>query len=103
MCLGPRRLSVGDPLRHRVLVSGQVQGVGFRAATAHKARALDVRGYVSNLGDGRVEIMMCGKAEAVRTLLEWLHEGPSAARVREVVVADTRVDDADWPSRFLIR
>ena len=44
----------------RALISGTVQGVGFRYATQHQARALGARGYVRNLPDGRVELVLEG-------------------------------------------
>jgi len=68
----------------RCYVSGLVQGVCYRAATRHKARALGLTGYARNLDDGRVEVLACGEEEAVIALREWLWQGPSWARVTEV-------------------
>jgi len=65
-------------------VSGYVQGVGFRAATVRQAHLLNVRGWVRNLDDGSVEVLMQATPDRVDRLLSWLHTGPSAARVREV-------------------
>lgn len=88
-------------IRRRVLVSGRVQGVGFRAATAREARRLGVTGYAANLADGRVEVLACGSAEAVEALLGWLEGGPPAAKVREVALVEAPGVEA--PPRFYIR
>jgi acylphosphatase len=69
----------------RCFVSGDVQGVSYRAATRHKARALGVTGYARNLHDGRVEVLACGEEEAVQALQEWLWQGPPWASVTDVV------------------
>ena len=53
----------------RVLYSGHVQGVGFRATTREIAAGHEVAGYVKNLADGRVELVAEGEAEAVRRFL----------------------------------
>ncbi|HOW62227.1 MAG TPA: acylphosphatase [Candidatus Contendobacter sp.] len=68
----------------RCYVSGRVQGVGFRYATADQALNLGVTGYVRNLPDRRVEVMACGEERAVNALRNWLWQGPQLARVSEV-------------------
>lgn len=68
----------------RCYVSGRVQGVGFRYATADKALALGVKGYVRNLPDRRVEVVACGEERAVNALRNWLWQGPPLARVSDV-------------------
>ncbi|WP_445621668.1 acylphosphatase [Kushneria sp. Sum13] len=65
-------------------VTGHVQGVGFRQATAHRARELGVVGHASNCDDGSVEVGMAGSHDAVTTLIEWLETGPASARVDRV-------------------
>jgi acylphosphatase len=65
----------------RVLVSGHVQGVGYRQACRHAARSLDLVGWVRNLSDGRVELFAQGPDENVNRLLDWVWAGPPAARV----------------------
>ena len=69
----------------RCLVAGRVQGVFYRASTREQARALGIEGHALNLPDGRVEVLMVGSPEAVERLEAWLWEGPSGARVTEVV------------------
>src|SRR5689334_6408049 len=61
--------------RVHVLVSGRVQGVSFRDATRNKAEELDLRGWVRNLVDGRVEALFQGPPEVVEQALTWCHEG----------------------------
>ena len=54
--------------RRRILYSGRVQGVGFRATTSWLARGFEVSGYVRNLADGRVEVVAEGDAAEVDRL-----------------------------------
>jgi acylphosphatase len=62
-------------------VSGKVQGVGFRQHTQEEAQRLELNGWVRNLADGRVEVLVEGEESAVRELERWLGRGPQAARV----------------------
>jgi acylphosphatase len=66
------------------LVSGIVQGVGYRAWTQRNARELGLSGWVRNLDDGRVELYAAGPAAAVRELVRRCHRGPSSAAVETV-------------------
>jgi acylphosphatase len=75
--------------RIRAVVRGDVQGVGFRAATAEQARRAKVAGWVRNLHDGNVEVEAEGTAEAVDGLIRWLRRGPSLARVTGVEIDDS--------------
>jgi acylphosphatase len=67
------------------LVTGHVQGVGFRWFTVHAAREAGVQGWVRNLPDGSVELIAQGSQEALQRLLGALRRGPSGSRVRQVV------------------
>jgi acylphosphatase len=75
----------------RCHVSGRVQGVHYRASAARRAQALRLTGHARNLPDGRVEVLVFGSEPAVREFIEWLWIGPSAAKVREVVVVTLEV------------
>lgn len=66
------------------LVSGRVQGVGFRWFVAGAARRNRVRGDVRNLPDGRVEFRCCGRQEDLERFLEAVRQGPAASRVDRV-------------------
>jgi acylphosphatase len=72
--------------RAHVFVSGKVQGVYYRATTRDKARERGVTGWVRNLNDGRVEAVFEGESDDVQEMVEWCHEGSSAARVEDVEV-----------------
>ncbi len=72
----------------RIMVSGRVQGVWFRGATAQQARALGISGHARNLDDGTVEVLAAGPVGAVEALVEWLWQGPPLAQVTAVRVQD---------------
>jgi len=72
--------------RADVRVRGLVQGVGFRYATAARARSLGVGGWVRNHADGSVEAVFEGDAAAVESLVEWCRHGPRGADVTDVEV-----------------
>jgi acylphosphatase len=75
----------------RFLISGMVQGVGFRWYVARHARSLGLGGYARNLPDGRVEVVaMGGGVEAIARLEELLRRGPAHAQVEGL----ERQDDA---------
>ena len=65
-------------------VRGSVQGVGFRWWTNRKAVELGLRGAVTNLGDGSVEVHVAGAPEVIAALVRWLDQGPPGSRVRSV-------------------
>lgn len=62
-------------------VSGDVQGVSFRQATALQAERLELDGWVRNLADGRVEVLFEGDEAGVAELSNWLQQGPENAQV----------------------
>ena len=72
----------------RVLVSGRVQRVGFRAFAAGAARREGVRGFVRNLEDGRVEAVGEGDLEAMDRFQRALRKGPPLSKVRGITVED---------------
>jgi len=74
--------------RFRAIVSGRVQGVGYRASAAHEARRLGVLGWVRNRFDGTVEVEAQGDEAVLQTFLVYSRQGPPGARVKLV--------DVDW-------
>ncbi len=66
------------------VVSGRVQGVGFRNFTARHGERLGLRGVARNLPDGRVEVVADGEEAALDELARFLARGPSLARVTAV-------------------
>jgi acylphosphatase len=75
-------------IRKRVLVSGRVQGVFFRAFTAREGKRLGLAGWVRNLADGRVEVLAEGEPEPVEDLVRWLWKGSPLSRVDAVEARD---------------
>lgn len=78
--------SPSEPIRAHVLVSGTVQGVGYRAAVWDMAQLLKLSGWVRNLRDRRVEAVFEGPRSSVEEMVRWCHQGPPAANVRDVNV-----------------
>jgi acylphosphatase len=72
----------------RVLISGRVQGVGYRYSTREKAKALGIVGWVRNLRNGQVEALIVGDRTQVDQLLTWFHQGPPSAKVTAVAVEE---------------
>lgn len=72
----------------RLVVSGRVQGVGFRAFTVRQADRLGVDGWVRNLEDGRVEALAAGEEQAVEEFIAAVRKGPVLARVTELAVEE---------------
>jgi acylphosphatase len=82
-------------LARRFLVSGRVQGVGYRYFVLDAARREGLHGYVKNLPDGRVEAEAEGEAEALDRFERALRQGPSRARVEHVIVESTNPTSRD--------
>lgn len=72
----------------RAVVSGRVQGVGFRYFAERAARKAGVAGWVRNLPDGRVETVVEGSDAAVDAYLAEIRKGPFGSRVSDVTVED---------------
>ena len=73
-------------IARRFLISGRVQGVGFRWFAHDAALREGVTGWVRNLPDGRVEAHVEGDADAVTRVERALRSGPPGARVQTVNV-----------------
>ena len=74
----------------RFVVSGRVQGVGFRWFVEREASTIGVAGWVRNNYDGTVEVLATGSREQLNQLRRKLQEGPRAARVDDVDESDAR-------------
>jgi acylphosphatase len=72
--------------RAHLFISGNVQGVFFRSYTRQEANKKNVKGWVRNLPDGRVEVVLEGEEEAVRKIIELCRKGPSYARVKGIKI-----------------
>ncbi|HLO87228.1 MAG TPA: acylphosphatase [Nostocaceae cyanobacterium] len=82
----PNTTPLPKQVRAHILITGQVQGVGYRYATVDTASQLGLTGWVRNLPDGRVEAVFEGVREVVEDMVRWCHSGPPAAIVKAVVV-----------------
>ena len=80
------------PIVKHLVISGRVQGVGFRVHMSRVAHELGVVGWVRNRRDGSVEAMIAGTSEAVEKIIEWAHHGPRNAAVTGVVTDDSNGD-----------
>lgn len=72
------------PAALRVVVTGRVQGVGYRAWIVRQARRLGLAGWVRNRADGSVELLAAGPPDALDALLEACRRGPPLARVEAI-------------------
>ena len=73
-------------VRVHITVSGDVQGVFFRAHTQEKAEELGITGWVANEADGTVSVVAEGPENKINDLIDWCHGGPSMAKVEKVKV-----------------
>ncbi|EJL6677609.1 TPA: acylphosphatase [Vibrio cholerae] len=80
----------------KFIVSGHVQGVGFRYHTSHQGLKLGLTGYAKNLNNGDVEVVACGAPERLEELYLWLQEGPKTASVRQVIRLNSELEH-DYP------
>jgi acylphosphatase len=71
-------------MTRRYIVTGRVQGVGFRWFVEREASAIGVAGWVRNTDDGTVEVLASGNSDQLARLRKALKQGPRAARVDEV-------------------
>ena len=88
---------MSELIASRCHVSGRVQGVFFRASTRDRARELGVTGYARNLHDGRVEVLACGKPDAVEALCRWLWQGSPSSQVTAVNVSAVPMSELGEP------
>ncbi|GAA4427620.1 acylphosphatase [Georgenia halophila] len=75
-------------IRRHLVVHGQVQGVGYRYACEDVAARLGVNGWVRNVPDGTVEVVLEGDETAVDAMAAWVRQGPRLAEVTHVDIED---------------
>lgn len=78
----------------RAVVSGRVQGVGYRYWTKDLANSLGLSGWVKNRPDGAVELVCAGATTAVDHFIAQLWKGPAYAKVAEVEISQERYSEA---------
>jgi acylphosphatase len=69
-----------------VIITGRVQGVGFRAWVADQAQRLKINGWVRNRSNGSVEALFSGESHKVEHMLGLCDSGPNTAQVDEIVI-----------------
>ena len=90
--------------RKRLFITGKVQGVAFRAEAQRQANRLSLRGWVKNLADGRVEIVVEGEALPIKKFIEWCHQGPPRAVVERVDLKNEPIRQGGLlPERFTVK
>jgi len=77
----------------RIHITGMVQGVFFRKFIKDQADKIGVKGYVRNLEDGRVEVVIEGKEQAVNEMLKICRKGAPYSQVKELEIEDLRTED----------
>ena len=87
----------------RILVSGAVQGVGYREFIRRAALRLNVSGWVRNRSDGAVEALVCGLPSAVEALVAEMRKGPRFATVESVSVSEPDNNSGDYGGVFGVR
>ena len=88
--------------RIRMIVSGRVQGVFFRAFTCEEAQRLGLQGWVRNLPNGSVEVLAAGNPEKLEALKAICRQGPPYARVDHIEVFDEVAEEGPL-STFTIK
>jgi acylphosphatase len=91
---------MGERLRKRVVVHGDVQGVFFRDTTRRHADTRGVAGWVRNCPDGTVEAVFEGDPDAVESMVRFMREGPRGAEVESV---DEHDEQSEGLSGFDVR
>ena len=79
-------IEVNQKMQLYVLISGKVQGVGFRNFTQRNAKQLGVNGYAKNLPNGKVEVVAEGDKAQLNALVAFLKKGPRYARVDSIEI-----------------
>lgn len=80
----------------RLLITGRVQGVCYRATACDQALELGLRGWVRNRSDGSVEALAIGTPENVDAFISWCWQGPRAAKVEQVQVEPVQSGENLW-------
>lgn len=74
-------------------ISGKVQGVCFRRYSLQKANEFGLTGYVKNLDNGNVAVLLQGGSNAVDRFIAWSHEGAPQSHVQDVLVEEDEADN----------
>ena len=94
-------IEVNQKMQRYILISGKVQGVGFRHFTRQNALKLGVHGYAKNLPNGQVEVVAEGDNATLNAFVAILWKGPPAAKVEDVK-AEARPHSGEYTS-FVVK
>jgi acylphosphatase len=86
-------------LTRRLVVTGRVQGVGFRMFMTREAQAAGVIGWVRNRRDGTVEAVVQGPATAVERIIAWASKGPPTGHVNDLRIEPAEGEFKDFLTR----
>jgi acylphosphatase len=84
-----------------IIIAGRVQGVGFRYYAQHRAMELNIKGWVQNTHDGKVEIEAMGDVQNLNTFIDWMKIGPARATIQSFTVSD--ISPQRTFTQFIIR
>jgi len=82
-------------VQYEIVISGRVQGVGFRFFVQKRAEEFDIAGWVKNMTDGSVVVMARGEEADMNTFLDHVRHGPSMARVENISLNKVPLSDFD--------
>lgn len=75
-------------VQYEILVRGRVQGVGFRASARNQARSLNLKGWVENIPEGTVRVVICGKKESCTQFIQWCRRGNGYSWVESLEIKE---------------
>ncbi len=88
-------MSNEDYRTYRVVLSGRVQGVGFRYFAEDQAQNYNIKGYVKNTYNNKVEVLCQGKQKELDLFILMLKKGPTFANVTEI-----KIDPVENPAKY---
>ncbi|MDO8623647.1 MAG: acylphosphatase [archaeon] len=77
----------------RIYISGLVQGVLFREFVKENAERLNIKGFVRNLEDGRIEAFLEGERNDINRMVELCQKGPKSAKIKGVEIKDEKIQE----------
>ncbi len=77
----------------RIYITGTVQGIFFRAFVKENAERYDLKGFVRNLEDGRVEAFLEGNSEDLDKMIELCKKGPKHSQIRNIEIRTEKFQD----------
>ena len=79
--------------RFDLVISGKVQGVGYRYSVKHKAESMGISGFVRNQNDGSVFVAAQGEKPAIENFVRWCYQGPPSALVKAIEKIPGTIED----------